>query len=134
MNPRPMLLAAALAAGGLLFGSAAAHAQCGPAGGDEKGETTTLTASVVDQSCYLALGLHGEDHKMCAEVCAKAGVPLVFLTDDGQLVLPVSSAMPSSGFNERLVEHAEQDVEVTGKLVTKAGSRAIVVDKIEAAP
>lgn len=133
MDSRTMLLAAGLATGGLLLGAAGAQAQCGPPGGEEKGETTTLTASVVDQSCYLAQGLHGEDHKMCAEVCAKAGVPLVFLTSDGQLVLPVSNAMPSSGFNDQLVEHAEEKVRVTGKVVKKAGSKSIVVERIEAA-
>lgn len=132
MNSRAMLFAGALATGGLLFGSTAADAQCKPAGGEE-GKEVTVTASVVDLSCYLANGLHGPDHKMCSEVCAKNGVPLVFLTDDGQLILPVSMAMPSSSFNDQLVEHAEQKVEVTGKVVNKAGSRAIVVDKIEAA-
>lgn len=132
MNPRAMLLAAALGTGGLLLGSAAAHAQCAPTGGDE-GKATTVTASVVDLSCYLANGLHGEDHKTCSEVCAKNGVPLVFLTDDGQLLLPVSMAMPSSSFNDQLVEHAEERVKVTGKVVQKAGSKSIVVDKIEAA-
>lgn len=131
MNPRSLLTAAALATGGLLLGSTVAHAQCKPAGPSE-GETTTLTASVVDMSCYLANGLHGEDHKMCSEVCAKNGVPLVFLTDDGQLILPVSMAMPSSSFNEQLVEHAEETVKVTGKIVKKAGAKSIVVDKVEA--
>lgn len=133
MSSRAMLLAAAFATGGLLLGSAPAHAQCGPpAGGDEE-KATTITASVVDMSCYLANGLHGEDHKMCSEVCAKAGVPLVFLTEDGQLILPVSNAMPSGSFNDQLVEHAEQKVRVTGKVVKKAGSKAIAVEKIQAA-
>lgn len=132
MNPRATLLAAALATGGLLLGSSVAHAQATPAGGDE-GKATTVTVSVVDVSCYLANGLHGADHKMCSEVCAKNGVPLVFLTDNGQLILPVSLAMPSSSFNEQLIEHAEEKVAVTGKVVNKAGSKAIVVDKIEAA-
>ena len=134
MNPKALIVAATLGFGGLLIGSSAAYAQgCTPTKKMDEGKVTTISASVVDMSCYLAQGLQGKDHKMCAEVCAKAGVPLVFLSSDGQIILPVSSAMPSLGFNDQLAEHAEQKVKVTGKLVNKAGSHAILVDKIEAA-
>lgn len=131
MDSKVLLLGGALAAGGLLLATGSAHAQCGPAAA--AGEETTITASVVDMSCYLVQGLHGADHKMCAEICAKQGVPLVFLTADGELVLPVSNAMPSSSFNDQLVGHAEEKVKVTGTVVKKAGSKAITVEKIEAA-
>ncbi len=134
MNPKALVVAATLGFGGLLIGSSAAYAQgCTPSKKMDEGKVTTVSASVVDMSCYLALGLRGKDHKMCAEVCAKAGVPLVFLSSDGQIILPVSNLMPSTGFNDQLIKHAEQKVNVTGKMVSKAGSHAIVVEKIEAA-
>lgn len=134
MRTMSMAAAAALATAGLLGGAAVAAAQSAPSEKPEQAaQSRTITAQVVDQSCYLAQGLHGADHKMCAEVCAKAGVPLVFLGEDGQLYLPVSSAMPSAGFNEQLVEHAEENVRVTGKVAKKSGANSITVEKIEAA-
>ncbi len=99
----------------------------------EPGAEKTITAQVVDQACYLKAGMKGADHKMCAEVCAKAGVQLVFLGDDGNIYLPVGRGMPSGGQNEQLIEHAEQKVTVTGNVVERSGSRTITVDKIESA-
>lgn len=134
MQARTLLTGAALAFTGVMLGTSAAEAQgCGPAQAAKEGEAKTISAQVVDESCFLALGLKGADHKQCAEICAKQGVPLVFLGEDGQLYLPVSTAMPSSGFNDQLVEHAEGKVKVTGKVVKKSGANAIVVDKVEAA-
>ena len=69
---------------------------------------------------------------MCAEVCAKAGGPLVFLGDDGNLYLPTGKGMPSTGQNEKLIKFAEQKVEVTGMVSKRSGSRSITVDKIAA--
>lgn len=104
----------------------------GPGGPEdpEGPQETTITAQVVDQSCYLANGLKGPDHKMCSEVCAKKGIPLVLLSDDGQLYLPADANMPGANFNEQLLPHAESKVKVTGKLVEKSGAKAIVVKKI----
>ncbi|MFQ5690517.1 MAG: hypothetical protein ACE5HQ_09625 [Gemmatimonadota bacterium] len=136
MISKVLTRAFAVAVTGAVLVAVPAHAQCNPKGKaacNPAAKAQTITASVVDMSCYLANGLHGADHKMCSEVCAKAGVPLVFLGEDGQLYLPVSTAMPSKGFNDKLVKHAEQKVKVTGKVINKAGSRSIVVEKLVAA-
>lgn len=99
----------------------------------EMPEPQTVTAKVVDMACYINAGLTGDDHKMCSEVCAKAGVPLVFLTDEGGILLPTGMGMPSTGQNEKLLEFAEQKVAVTGPLMERAGARTIIVQKIEKA-
>lgn len=118
----------------LALAAGAALATTGLTGtGPDDPQETTVTAQVVDMSCYLANGLSGPDHKMCAEVCAKKGIPLVLLGEDGQLYLPVDINMPGAAFNEQLIENAEGNVKVTGKVVEKSGSKAIVVSKISAA-
>ncbi len=99
----------------------------------EMPEPQTVTAQVVDMACYINAGLKGADHKMCAEVCAKAGVPLVFLGEDGNIYLPTGKGMPSAGQTETLIEHAEQQVTVTGVVMERSGARSIIVDKVEAA-
>lgn len=125
MKSKAMTLAALAAAAALVAGPAQAQ--------EAEGETKTITAQVVDMSCYLGAGLKGADHEMCSRVCAKAGVPLVFLGEDGSLYLPISASMPSGSQNEALIDHAEQKVKVTGKVTKRSGARAITVDKIVAA-
>jgi len=99
-------------------------------GQEAAAKETTITAQVVDMSCYLANGLKGPSHKMCTQVCAKRGIPLVFLGEDGQIYLPVDMAMPGNAFNKELFPHAEQSVQVTGRVIEKAGTKSIVVKKI----
>lgn len=125
MKPKPLTLAFFAVAAVVLTGQQA-QAQ-------EMPEPQTVSAQVVDMACYLNAGLKGADHKMCAEVCAKAGVPLVFLGDDGNIYLPSGMGMPSAGQNETLTEYAEQKVKVTGVVMERSGSRSIIIDKIEAA-
>ncbi len=91
----------------------------------------TVSARVIDTACYVNFNLSGPDHKMCAEVCANAGVPLGFLGEDGQVYMASGKGMPSVGQNPVLVEHAEQLVKVTGSVFNRGGARSIVVDKIE---
>ena len=126
MKSKALSLAVAVAAGVLVAQTAQAQEM-------EMPEPETISATVVDMACYLNAGLTGEDHKMCAEVCAKAGVPLVFLADNGNIYLPTGMGMPSTGQNEKLIEFAEQKVKVTGPVMERAGARTIVVGKIEKA-
>ena len=41
-----------------------------------EGEDVEFTAQVVDLSCKVVYGLSGEEHRMCAQVCADNGIPL----------------------------------------------------------
>ena len=125
MKSKALSLVLAAAALGIVTTSAEAQMK-------EPGEEKTISAHVVDMSCYLKSGLKGEDHKMCAEMCAKAGVPLVFLGEDGHIYLPVGRGMPGAGQNDELIGHAEQKVKVTGNVVERSGARTITVDKIAA--
>ena len=126
MKSKALTLALVAAAGALIAGPVQAQEMKMP-------EPETISATVIDMACYLNAGLTGEDHKMCAEVCAKAGVPLVFLADNGNIYLPTGMGMPSTGQNENLMEFAEQKVNVTGPVMERAGAHSIVVGKIEKA-
>ncbi|MGH7700059.1 MAG: hypothetical protein ACREMJ_06020 [Gemmatimonadales bacterium] len=77
-----------------------------------QGKEVTITGQVVDMGCY-AKGQSGEGHKMCAQACAKAGVPLGILGSDGTLYLPITGK-PADPANPQLAEHAEGKVKVTG--------------------
>ena len=72
--------------------------------------------------------------KECAINCAKAGSPLVILADDGTIYLPISSEMPATGQNERLMKFAGGKVVIKGKVFGRGGSHAIVIQEINSAP
>jgi hypothetical protein len=70
----------------------------------------------------------------CARKCALAGSPLVILSDDGTVYLPISADMPAKGQNERLMEFAGERVVVSGRVFARGGSHAMVIDSIAKAP
>ena len=93
-------------------------------------ETITITGNVVGTACYLGHNSQGEGHTDRAIQCAKAGVPLAILDGESKtLYLPLSG---HHGANEKLIEHAEKTVRVSGKLIDKDGMKAISIESIEA--
>jgi hypothetical protein len=87
---------------------------------------------VLDSACAFTKNLKKPVSADCAIACAKAGSPLVILTDAGDIYWPIADTTPASGQNERLLPFAGQKVTATGKVLQRNGSRALVIEKIEA--
>jgi len=47
----------------------------------------TRVGEIVDLSCYLQVGKHGEKHRDCAQKCMRSGPPIGLLTQDGPLYM-----------------------------------------------
>ena len=92
----------------------------------------TVKGYVIDSACTFTKGLKKPISPDCAVACAKAGSPLVIQTDAGIIYWPIADAMPATGQNEKLLPFAGKQVTATGKLYERAGSKAIVIQKIEA--
>ena len=92
----------------------------------------TIKGYVLDSACAFTKGLKKPISAECATACAKAGSPLVILTDNGTIYWPISDATPAQGQNDRLMEFAAKRVVVTGKVYQRAGSRAVVIATIQA--
>jgi len=97
-------------------------------------KATTIKGYVLDSACAFIKNLKKPVSSDCAVACAKGGSPLVILADDGTIYWPISNAMPATGQNQRLMKFAGQSVTASGKVFEKGGSKAIVIEKIEAAP
>jgi len=95
------------------------------------GKPDTIKGYVLDSACAFTKNLKKPISPECAVACAKAGSPLVILSDDGTIYWPISDATPSSGQNEKLLPFAGQKVTATGKVFERGGSRALVIDKVE---
>ena len=88
---------------------------------------------VLDSACAFIKNLKKPVSAECALACAKAGSPLVILTDDGTIYWPISDSMPATGQNQRLMKLAGQKVTARGRVFERGGSRALVIEQIEAA-
>ena len=115
-----------LALGVFMLAAQPASAQMSPA----EGTPITLTASVVDLSCNTVYGAAGPDHRMCSQVCFDNGIPLALLGEDGTLYVPVTMAMGSECGDKDLRGHAEHQINVTGKVISRGGMNTILIESI----
>ena len=101
----------------------------------DTGKSTTVKGYVLDSACAFTKDLKKPISKECATACAKAGSPLVILSEDGTIYWPISdaSSLPAKGQNDRVMKFAGQQVSVQGTVYAKGGSHAIVIQKIEPA-
>ena len=90
----------------------------------------TVTGWVLDSACAFTKGLSKPVSRECALACARQGSQLVILQDDGSIYWPISDKTPAEGQNKRLLPYAGKRVIVTGKLYTRGGSNALVIEKI----
>ncbi len=96
--------------------------------------STTVKGYVIDSACLFLKDLGKPISRECALNCAKAGSPLVILADDGTVYLPISSDMPATGQNERLMKYAGGRVTIRGRVFERGGSHAVVIEEINTAP
>lgn len=102
------------------------------AAGSDAGKSVTVSGYVLDSACAFTRGLKKPISSQCAQACAKAGSPLVILSDNGTIYWPIADTMPASGQNEKLLPFAGQKVTASGKAYERGGSTAIVIEKITA--
>jgi hypothetical protein len=100
----------------------------------DSGKEITVKGHVLDSACAFTKGLKKPISSECAKACAKAGSPLVILSDNGTIYWPIADTTPSSGQNEKLIPFAGKTVTVNGRVFQRGGSNALVIDKISEAP
>jgi hypothetical protein len=95
-------------------------------------KTETVKGYVLDSACAFTKGLEKPISAECATKCANNGSPLVILADGGMIYWPIGDTTPPQGQNAKLLPYAGRKVTATGKVYVRGGSRAIVIEKIEA--
>ncbi|MBM3783919.1 MAG: hypothetical protein FJW30_06130 [Acidobacteria bacterium] len=97
------------------------------------GRAVTVTGEIVEFSCYLQLGKHGEKHRACGQKCANTGQPIGLLTADGTLYMLMEEEHDprrdgqTSDFRKAAADHMAHVMEVSGTLAAHGGFRAIYV-------
>lgn len=102
------------------------------ASGSDTGKSVSVTGYVLDSACAFTKGLTKPISAQCAQACAKAGSPLVILTDNGSIYWPIADTTPSASQNDKLMPFAGERVTASGKAYARGGSTAIVIEKIAA--
>jgi hypothetical protein len=69
--------------------------------------------------------------KECLEKCVRGGSPLVILSEDGLLYLPISSETPDKSVRSQLLPYAGKYIKASGKLFERGGLHSISIEKIE---
>lgn len=96
------------------------------------GTVKTVVGEIVDFSCYLQVGKHGEKHRDCAQKCLRASQPIGLLTSTGDLYMLMEEEhdprRDGQGiFREAAIEHTAHIMEVTGTTSTVRGFNALYV-------
>jgi hypothetical protein len=97
------------------------------------GKPTTLVGEIVDFSCYLQVGKHGEKHRSCGQKCIQTGQPIGLLTEDGSLYMLMEEEHDprrdgqTSDFRKEAANHLAHIMEVSGTLTSHAGYNALYV-------
>jgi hypothetical protein len=98
--------------------------------------TQTITGRLIDETCYKQNKANtGVDHKMpedtpgCAVTCAKMGLPVALLTDDGK-VYTVTGDLAANN-NAKLVPHLSHKVELTGDVSGTGGTMMIAATSLK---
>ena len=109
------------------------------AGVDNKpqpGKPVSMVGEIVDFSCYLQVGKHGEKHRSCGQKCVQNGNAAGLLTKDGALYMLMAEEHDprrDGGADIRTVaaEHMGHIVEVNGTEASVNGYNAIFVQGLK---
>ncbi len=97
-----------------------------------KGKPITAVGEVVDMSCYLQVGKHGDKHRACGQKCVANGQPAGLLLSDGTLYLLIDEEHDPrrdgmTEFRKYLFDNMAHVIKVNGTATTVEGQKAIFV-------
>lgn len=92
----------------------------------------TVVGEILDFSCYLQIGKHGEKHRSCAQKCFTAGQPIGLLAQDGTMYMLMEEEHDPrrdglTDFRKAAIEHASHIMEVSGTMSEHGGYKALYV-------
>jgi hypothetical protein len=91
----------------------------------------TVRGYVRDLACLMKFNGALKPTNDCAITCARAGSPLVIVTNKNVIYTPISESIPDVSQREKLMPFVGQYVEVTGDLYERSGIKAIVIKQIQ---
>ncbi len=97
-----------------------------------EGKPVSVVGEVIDLSCYLQVGKHGDKHRDCGQKCAANGQPIGLLAEDGTVYMLIDEEHDQrrdglTNFRKQAIEHMAHIVRVNGTLTQVDGQNALYV-------
>lgn len=98
----------------------------------EAGKPITVAGEIIDLSCYLQLGKHGDKHKSCGTKCLQNNQPIGLLTKNGTVYMLMEEEHDprrdgQTTFRQAALDNFAKIVEVSGTETSLGGYKAIYV-------
>lgn len=90
-----------------------------------------VTGEILDMSCYLSHELKGRSHRTCAQQCAKRGLPIGVLSENGDIYLLLEDHNNAEPYDQAKGLAGEK-AEVKGKKFSRGGVNSILVAEVKA--
>jgi hypothetical protein len=94
----------------------------------------TVTGEVIDSACYIKSGARGESHRVCAQKCGDAGIPLALVEDGTGTVIWIAAVDDMETPNAKLRPFAGRRVTITGTWAERGGAKLLLLHSVKAAP
>jgi hypothetical protein len=96
------------------------------------GRAMTVVGEIIDYSCYLQVGKHGEKHRDCGQKCLRSGQPIGLLDENGRIYLLMEEEHHprrdgQTDLRSAAIENMGNVVTVNGTASTVSGQRALYV-------
>src|SRR5262245_37501877 len=85
-----------------------------------KGKQVSVVGEIIDLSCYLQVGKHGDKHRDCGQKCIKNGQPVGLLTEDGAVYMLIDEEHDPR--RDGLTEFRKQAIDLMAHVVTVHGT------------
>jgi hypothetical protein len=99
------------------------------AGQTEPGKPAQLRGEITDANCYLGIHMHDYDHAFCAKLCAAAGSPLLFISDESGELFLVLNAQDGIRLPKSVLDRiGVPGIMVKGRVLESGGMPALAVE------
>ena len=97
-----------------------------------EGKQVSVVGEIIDLSCYLQVGKHGEKHRDCGQKCIRNGQPVGLLTEDGTVYLLIDEEHDPrrdglTEFRQKAIDAMAYIVTIRGTQTEVGGQKAIFV-------
>ncbi len=97
-----------------------------------EGKTVSVVGEIIDLSCYLQVGKHGDKHRECGQKCVRNGQPVGLLAEDGAVYLLIDEEHDPrrdglTEFRQKAIDNMAYVVTIRGTQTEVGGQKAIFV-------
>jgi hypothetical protein len=85
-----------------------------------EGKTVDVKGEIIDLSCYLQVGKHGDKHRECGQKCIANGQPVGLLAEDGTVYMLIDEE--HNARRDGLTQFRKQAIELMAHVVTVHGT------------